>query len=71
MTTLHISGLTFRVSSPSMLELVHDWPGVSILLAYSGERWEIHYRDFNTDQIVRGFASRDHAIALLACRRAA
>lgn len=70
MTLLHISGLTFRVSSPSMWELMHDWPGVSILLAFDGSKWSVHYRDFNSD-VVRHFKSRDAAIAILASRRAA
>lgn len=70
MTTLHLSGLTFRVSSPSLLELVHDWPGVSILLAFDSEKWQVHYRDF-MHEVMRDFKSRDHAITLLADRRAA
>jgi hypothetical protein len=60
--TLTIENLTFRVSSPSLYELVHDWPGVSVLLAYDGEgRWQIHYRDSNSD-VLRTFKSRDAAI---------
>lgn len=80
MTTLHISGLTFRVSSPSMWELVHDWPGVSILRIYNGRPchaeascvggWSVHYRDF-MHEVTREFASRDAAIEVLASRRAA
>lgn len=69
--TLTINDLCFRVVSPSLYELVHDWEGVSVLLAYDGEgRWQIHYRDFNSD-VLRTFRSRDAAIAVLSSRRAA
>lgn len=68
--TRTIGDLTFRIASPSLWELVHDWPGVSILLAFDGAKWSVHYRDFQHD-VTRDFKSRDAAIAVLSARRAA
>lgn len=68
--TRTIGNLTFRIASPSLWELVHDWPGVSILLHFNGEQWQVHYRDFTSD-VTRSFGSRDAAIAVLSSRRAA
>lgn len=70
MTLLHLSGLAFRITSPSMLELVHDWPGVSILLAFDGAKWQVHYRDW-MHEVTRDFKSRDAAVEVLASKRAA
>lgn len=68
--TRTIGNLVFRIASPSLWELVHDWPGVSILLHFDGDSWKVHYRDFNSD-VLRSFKSRDAAIAVLSSRRAA
>ena len=67
-------GLTFRVISPSAFVLtsvrhdIVDDPTASVIVAFNGDKWWIHYKSQHHD-VARPFKSRDAAIAMIASRQ--